>query len=231
MLNLKVTRERLINHLHYGKWTYIAAAALAMVVWNFAFSATAPQTPAEYKLDIYILAQASNYETWEDEILAQMPEDQQEVNFYMFSMTDAGASAYDVIGAWMTAGQGDIFIMSKEVYLNLASQGVFIPLDTPLAQGQNALLDSVPIPEGYDLETLRVEYEMYDKKTGESSQASAICGVPLDDVKGLLDLYVIPEGMVASVTVYSANQQNAVNALAWIINNKRASVYESSGPG
>jgi hypothetical protein len=149
----------------------------------------------------------------------------------MFSMTDAGASAYDVIGAWMTAGQGDIFIMSKEVYLNLASQGVFIPLDPPLAQGQNALLDSVPIPEGYDLETLRVEYEMYDKKTGESSQASAICGVPLDDVKGLLDLYVIPEGMVASVTGYSANQQNAVNALAWIINNKRASVYESSGPG
>lgn len=230
MIDLRVTGDRLKNHLHYGKWTYIMAVALAMAVWSFTFSATAPKTPGEYKLDIYIIAYASDYETWEDEILAQLPADQREVNFYMFSMSDAGTSAYDVIAAWMSAHQGDIYIMSREVYLNLASQGAFIPLDAPLAEGQAAPLDSVPLPEGYDLEALRVEFETYDSDTGESSPVSAVCGVPLDDVRGLIDLFVSPEDMVASVTAYSVNQSNAVEALSWIINNKRTSAYEQSEP-
>lgn len=222
MIDLKVTKERLKNHLHYGKWGYIIAIALVMVIWNFVFSATEPQTPREYKVDIVIVSYASgDMEGWGEEILKVLPEDQEEVNVSSYAISGIDdAQLYEILAARMAAQEGDVFIMTQELYTSLASGGAFIPLDTPLTEGGVAFLDTVPIPEGYDLETLRVEYEEYDQDNNVTL-ADAICGVPLDDVQGLLDLMVLPEGMVASVTSYSINQENALTALRWIIENKR----------
>lgn len=222
MMDLRITRDRLRNHFHYSKWSYILVIGLMMAIWSFTFSATAPETPREYKVDVYILSYASgDLEGWEQQILESLPPDQQEINFLTYSLADvSGGQTMEILSAWMAAQQGDIFFMPKDIYMSLAQSGAFLVLDKPLTEGEPAFIDTVPVPEGFDTETLRVEYEVYNEE-GTASLSDGICGVPLDGAEGLLDLYVVPEGMVASVTAYSVNQQNALSVIAWILENKQ----------
>ncbi|MGI5877120.1 MAG: hypothetical protein ACOX7W_00780 [Christensenellales bacterium] len=222
MMDLRITRDRLRNHFHYSKWSYILVVGLMMVVWSFTFSATAPETPREYKVDIYILSYASgDLEGWERQILESLPPDQQEINFLTYSIADmSGGQTMEILGAWMAVQQGDIFVMPMGIYTSLAQSGAFLALDKPLEEGEPPFIETVPIPEDFDMETLRVEYEVYDEE-GAASLSDGICGVPLDSAEGLLDIYVVPEGMIASVTTYSINQRNALSVIAWILENKQ----------
>ena len=114
-------------------------------------------------MDIVIVGYASgDMEGWGEEILKVLPEDQEEVNITSYTISDIGnAQIYDILAARMSAHEGDIFIMNQELYTNLASGGAFVPMDKPLSKGDVPFLDTVSLPEGYDLETLRVEYEEY----------------------------------------------------------------------
>ena len=51
----QITKEKIKNHFHYDKWKYILGIVLAVFSWSMIATVTAPRTPADKKVDIYLV--------------------------------------------------------------------------------------------------------------------------------------------------------------------------------
>jgi hypothetical protein len=222
MIDVKVTKEQVKNHLYYSKWVYLATLAVGILFFNLLFSATMPQTPKDKKVEIIVLGYylSGDYTAWEQQILDALPEDQQEVSFVTYSSDSSDElSNLELIQARMATQQGDIFLMDVKTYQLLATTGAFLPLDREMPDGGPPFLSRVTLPEGLDPTLLTAEFETVDAQ-GNHVKDKAICGVSMMGVRAMLELGAVPDDMVAAVTTYSVNQGNALAALEWIFENK-----------
>ena len=224
MIDVKFSMQRFKDHFYYSKWLYVAFVLVGVFVFSMVFSVTKPVVPNEYKVDISILAtslQDSEMSVWSEEILALLSQDQQEVNIYAMGFDDSedstmGYSIYEILAARMAAREGDIYIMSKNMYISLAQQGAFFPLDDIALNYEYA--------EDLDLEEYKIQIEDTDKPNG---QAAHYYGLPLDNVLGLVDLGVDPREKVICVMIYTENYDNAIKAVDYIMNKSESVVITS----
>ncbi len=220
MLDLKITKQRFVDHLYYSKWMYVGIIAAAMVLFSLIFTVTKPVVPNALKVDITVLGmsmQDMEKSQWQKDILATLSEDQQEVNIYTlgFSSEDGSMdySMYEVMAARMAAKEDDILILPKEIYLSFASQGGFLPMDDVAA-----LYD---LPEDYNLDELTL--------STEDNPESHLYGIPISHLMGFVDLGIDPTDKVMAVLVYTENYDNALKAIDYIMG-KTDSVLLSQAP-
>ena len=62
MPNTKLTRERLSNHLHYGKMFYLVICIVVGMLADVLFTVTAYRAPDERKVDIELVGLYANIE-------------------------------------------------------------------------------------------------------------------------------------------------------------------------
>lgn len=223
MIDLKFSKQRFKDHFYYSKWLYVLFIIISLTTFSLVFTVTRPVVPKEFKVDISIIGvtlQDSEMNAWEEEILDSLSQDQQEVNIYAMGFSSGGEgsadySAYEILAARMAANEGDVLIISKEIYLNIAQQGVLLELDD--------IVSKYDFPEELDLEEYSILIEDEDYSDGKSHTY----GLPVDGVLGLVDLGVDPTDKVMVVMVYTKNSDNAIKAVDYIMNKTESELIAS----
>ena len=145
MPDTRITKERIKNHLHYGKWVYVL---IALVAW---FAMDLVYTMTEYRPDRYhrVDAQLVGNSLMQDEALEKValnavqavaPQDPklEEVNLY--NIAYSGDAATDIYGAqkftvMLAEGSSSIYCLNRSLLGDMVAQNAALPLDGYVESG------------------------------------------------------------------------------------------------
>ena len=201
----RITKQRIKNHIQYGKWHYIAAIIAVVVIINLAYTISTPRYPNENKVSIIIYATIANEEVldeWEKAMLKLLAEDQRKVE--MTATVPIDISTQGVVVARIAAKEDDILVMDIEHIKSYVNKGAFLPLD------ENMNLDKIinMYPD--------VDWGQYSAKIEESEDAH-IYWLPLCMVTGWGDLQMSGDDLGIAILSNSENVSNAVICLEYIL--------------
>lgn len=132
MYQSNFNKGKVKNHFQYDKWKYILGILLVIFSWSMLSTVTAPRTPADKKVDIFLvggymmLDESTDYA---NTILDEFPE-LMEVNFLNITLGDEMEYASRQRLMVMIGSQtGDIYSFTEDEFQAMAELGIFIPLD------------------------------------------------------------------------------------------------------
>ena len=114
----------------------------------------------------------------------------------------AQALEESVIGA----SQGDLYLLQREPFQNLASGGAMAQL-TPYIESGALTTGDIDLTAGY----------VTDPETGKKY----LMGVPTDSLTGLEAYGINPEGCVMGLLASGGNLDNTLKLMQWLIDNMR----------
>ena len=206
-MRLRITRERIRNHFHYAWWQYVLLVCLAVFGWNLLYTTTRYRSPESLKVEWYCQGLVDTQA--QEELDALMEQLRLELFPEMEEVTFT-AVAYDQtygdmqLMVWVSAGQGDLYMLEREQFENLASAGAMAPL-TPYIESGALQTGEIDLTAGY----------VTDPETGEKY----LMGVPTDSLTGLQAYGIDPEGHVLSLLSNGGNLDNTVKLMQWLIDN------------
>ena len=207
LMRLPITRERIRNHFHYAWWQYVLLVCLAVFGWNLLYTTTRYRSPESLKVEWYCQGLVDTQA--QEELDALMEQLRLELFPEMEEVTFT-AVAYDQtygdmqLMVWVSAGQGDLYMLEREQFENLASAGAMAPL-TPYIESGALQTGEIDLMAGY----------VTDPETGEKY----LMGVPTDSLTGLQAYGIDPEGHVLSLLSNGGNLDNTVKLMQWLIDN------------
>jgi len=210
MYQVQLNKNVLRNHFHYDLWKYVAAIVITIFFWSMVTTIAAPRTPADKKVDIYMVGSYAFEEVANEigktAILPNFPE-LLEVNF--FNIAVGGDAEMDYVGrqklmVMLGTASGDIYMFDKEEFKVMAEQGAFLPLDSLADEFKDYFTEE-------QLQELTVP--------GEEGGEPHLYGLPMYDVKILEKTGYDSSNAVISVMAFSKNQEKAIQVMKWIIEN------------
>lgn len=209
----KLNKGKVKNHFQYDKWKYILGIALVIFSWSMLSTVTAPRTPADKKVDIFLVGgyMMTDESTEYANILLDEFSELMEVNFINITLNDEMEYASRQRLMVMLGSQtGDIFSFTKDEFALMAEQGIFIPLD--------------------DYPELISHFTEEELKAGiystEDDPTPRIYGVPISGVEPMHNTFYNTDKSFMGVTAYSQNSEKAVEVLQWIIEHRETEQYE-----
>ncbi|MBO4297249.1 MAG: hypothetical protein J5602_13975 [Clostridia bacterium] len=238
MPNTKLTKEKLSVHFQYGKMIYVVIIVVAALIGNLTYTMTAYHAPNERRIDIELIGlyadpsseaateaaarllaagqeserardaargvdtAAADYEAPLQELqflsLQYDPESSSEESYY-------AAQKYMVM---LAAQEGDIYVLSRSLMVQLADQGTLVPLDDYIESG---------VIDPGDRQLGRVTFDEVDDNglaTGEQHvyalQASTLTGM-------YSTLSYDPTDKYLAIVAFSQNQDTAAAVLQEMI--------------
>ncbi|MBN2879331.1 MAG: hypothetical protein JXN65_06830 [Clostridia bacterium] len=201
-----ITKQRLLNHLHYGKWYYIASVAVMLVAVNLLYSVTAPEYPPESRVSVMMYAgdvAEDNAAMLEQEMLGILGDDQREVK--VVTSIYADSTMPDVILARIIANQDDVLVLNSEYIQTLAENGAFIPLDEHMDLGK--IFSMYPDIDWADYLMVCPEYE----------EGEHYYWLPLGVSQGLTGIVDSKDYLGIAVLRSSKNPENALLCLEYML--------------
>ena len=204
-----ITRTRIRNHFQYFWWQYALLAVLAIFGWNLLFTVTHYRSPESLKVEWYYegpmtSATQANVNAMLAELTPQLFPDMEEVTFTQVGMDETYGSMQIMV--WMAAGQGDLYMLEQDSFKGYATQGSMLDLQ-PYVDNGTLNVEGIPLTKGYAKE----------EETGETH----LYGIPADQLKGLEQYEVYPEGTVLSVLAMGGNEENTIKLMAWLLDNMK----------
>ncbi|MDL2205739.1 hypothetical protein LJC33_02370 [Eubacteriales bacterium OttesenSCG-928-N13] len=235
MPNTKITREALKNHYQYGKWFYVLIIICACIVGSLLFDTTAYRSPPEKKVTIQLVGYYCNVEPVQQiadtlmEHAADVDPELEQIEIFNLmyngdAMTDTnGAQNYQV---QLVAGDGDVFVVSREMLQTLAMMEGAVPLDSYIESG---LLDveglDLELGSFYDSELVRDEDDVASYSLEEEEPVPAVevpktgekhvYGLPITDLLRLAqpDIGYPVEDKYIALLVRSTNQDTTMKII------------------
>ena len=207
MVDNKITKKRIHEHMAYSKWKYILLAIVCVVAWNLIYSMTEYRPPKEKRVHVYVLsAGADNAQLQEGlgQAVLDTLVDTEEVQFYSIGLTASGDYTTEMqFSTYLGAQEGDVFMCPTYKFYSLSrgEDGLFVALDDYIDSG-------VINVDGIDLEAGR--------DIGPDGEEH-VFGIPMDSLYGLIDYNVDPAQLLLCIPVYSHNQDNAARAINTLI--------------
>ena len=225
-MDLKINKTRLKTHWQYSKWYYVIAAVVFITLFNFTYYITTPKTPPELIMEIFAIgtpaASEIQRETFQQELLPLLSEDQVEVTISNVPLTRSDPNYYQIIMARFSTHEGDIIIIPRHEYEMYIGQGLFMSLEP--------YLDELNLPDDYDMEQLRFDSGRLDADN-QPLDIEEICAIPIHHLNGLtgINIYSAKPGeetetlneMVAGIPNYTDNFENALFTLKWLTETKQ----------
>jgi hypothetical protein len=157
MPDTRLSKNRIKNHLHYGKWIYIAIAVIAFFAVDLVYTMTEYRPDRYHRVDIQLVGNT----IFGDEALTAVaqkaledvsPTDAnlEEVNIYNISYS--GDATTDIYGAqkytvMLAEGSSAIYVLNRELLENLVAQGGALPLEPYVESGVLPAELAVTLPE------------------------------------------------------------------------------------
>ena len=201
MLKVKVTKQSIKEHLGYSAWIYILFVILVFAGWDVAYIASQYVPPAEKTVKTVI---AGTYVI--DSITTRMAEEGQAAlsDMELIQVVSVGltgeyeAEGYEKLSVMAMAGDGDVYIMRKDVFNTYAKEGMFAPLDEQL-QTRFGFVTEDEIKSATFENTKTYEYHTY--------------GIPMARFTKFAQDGVEYYDWIVGVTVFSQNPEGALRMI------------------
>ncbi len=189
-----VTSGKLKQHITYSWWKYLLIAAIALGLVDLLYSVTAYRPPRDKTVGLYVYGYANEADltAYLDNVRKTEMSDMEEISF--LTLVDDETYGPMQLMTYLAVGEGDIYLLPREDFLNDAANGALVPLedDAELL----ALFDSAGI-------SLQSGWRM-DTETGETH----LYGIPQDKLPGLSQYAYAKDGFLCQI-VSGGNQENA----------------------
>lgn len=235
MPNIKITKERIKNHLHYGKWVYLAIAVICWFLGDLLFTMTEYRPPDEREVTVEVVC--ANYvdqdaltssAAWA--LAAGQAFDETLEKVEITAIAYSGDAEKDIYGAqkftvMVAAGQGDIYLLPKSLFAMLWAQGGIVPLDTYVETGilKTDGLDLSETTLGAPVQPGGPESEIVEDEAGDKH----LYGIPLTDLPGLTAAGYPRETAYAVVMAYGKNPETSAFVLQNLIDQWREPTQEA----
>ena len=191
-----VNRRTLKQHLTYNWWKYVLFLVIGAFGVDLLYTVTTPRIPDDKKVDFYIsgYVDTEKLDEYTEKVRSEkMPqlEKIQQVSLYM----DDTYGPMQLM-TYIAAGEGDVYLLPRENFLSLASEGAFVALEED--PELMAILSDVDLQRGWRKNT----------ETGET----LLYGIPQDKLPGLIQYAYCDNGFL-SVLFNNRNQENALEFL------------------
>lgn len=221
MPDTKITGGKLKNHWQYAKWKYVIMVIAMAFGWNLIYSVTAPRTPPELKVDIYMVGPAASSDALDALTARAKPDfpDMQELNFINIPLSgDSDVYAYQRYQTMVGAGEGDVYIVDGGMFESLVDMGGAVALNPYIESGALVL---------GDLELGGTTLEAPVESEDAPPIGRRVYGVPMDSLFGFLtDSGFDNRNKVMIVMSFSKNKENAVKMVNWLYANMKADAPE-----
>ena len=193
-----INAETLRHHLTYSWWKYVLVLIGGIFLVNLIFTVTTPRIPEDKRVDFYIygLSDSESLNAYMEKIRSEEMPDME----IMTSLTMFPNDAYGPMQlmTYMSAQEGDVFLLTRDEFLSYASSGAFLPLE------EDEELMGIFNEAGIDLRR--------GWRTLADSDETHLYGIPADMLPGLNALCYADNGFL-TVTVYNGNQENVMKFL------------------
>ena len=193
-----VNRTTLQQHLTYSWWKYALLIVLGALAVNLYFTVTVYRPPESRKVLLYVygLADEEGLNAYlEDVHREQMPE-MEEMGSLILS-TD-GTYGPMQLTTYVAAGEGDIYLLPRDQFIQMASSGTWVPLE-----------------EEEDLISLFTERDLSLQsgwRRESDSGENHLYGIPVSKLPGL-ERYCHVEGGYVCILVSNRNDVNSLKFL------------------
>ena len=208
-VNLPITKERIRNHWQYGAWKYQLLVALSLLGVNLICTMTAYKPPESLKVEFYVEGYSTTEQEkldneWMESVRQEVLPDMEQVTLSFLSLDDTYGDT--VLFARLAAGEGDVYLLSKDRFQQIGSTGAMMDLQPLLDEG---LLhaDGIDLTNGYAA----------DEDTGEM----VLCAIPADTLIGLNQYGIYTDGMVLCVLRANGNDENVVKFADYLLTKMR----------
>lgn len=133
-----LTKERLRHHLTYNSWKYLLLVAICVMGWNLLYTTTAYRPPAEKTVDVYLCSGYGDQEAlnaYLENIRLTEMSDMEQMQSIFLSLTNDDYYGAMQLATYVMAGEGDVYLLQKEDFVNYASQGALIALEPYIEEG------------------------------------------------------------------------------------------------
>lgn len=197
-----LTKERLKHHLAYNSWKYLLLVVLCVLGWNLIYTTTAYRPPAEKIVDVYLCSGYGDQEALDaylENIRQTEMSDMEQMQSIFLSVTNDDYYGAIQLATYVMAGEGDIYLLDKDNFVNYAGQGALIDLEPYIDEG------------ALDIKGLDVSAGW---RTNSETGEKHLYGIPAQDFTGmerfgLGDL----EDMYWCILVTGGNDANAVKLM------------------
>ncbi len=210
-----LTKDRLKNHFTYHFWIYLLAAAGCIFGWNLLYTMTEYRSPEEKRIDVYIQGSVVSEERTDSFLKtvwhAYVPEMETVETVYMLQNSQDYYSNVQLT-VYLMAREGDIYMLSSSDFKSFASQGMFLDLSDPVADG-SLNVDGLDLSAGY--------VALIDDN-GLPSKERSFFGIPASSLKGLSEeMGLDTSDLIIGVTVFNGNQENVIAFLNGLLQSGR----------
>jgi hypothetical protein len=221
-LRTRLDAQAIRHHLRYYIWYYLLILVLSFAAWSLIYTQTAYRVPQEKRIDLYIQATGADPDVvnaflkpiWEKAVPLQ-----ESVKAVML-LSPGGANDYYSnmqLITYITAAEGDIYMLSSDDFRRLAGQGIFLDLGEAVASGRiNA--------GSLDLSPGRVSLTMEDEAGNLlPSSEPRLFGIPAAGLNRFMsDMMIDNRGLVLSISMNSGNKEAALSFLDALIQATRS---------
>lgn len=213
----RVDGRALRHHFSYHWWVYALIVALSFVVWNLIYAQTAYRAPGDKRIDLYVQTQMME----NDQSLArlralgaQAAPEIEEVNLISLLPPSAQDMYANVqLVTFMSAREGDIFVLAAEDFKRFAAQGAFLPLEDALLTGKIGLALDEGLKPGY-ITVLEPQEEGGEKP----APRSRLYGLPLRGFPKAMELLgLIQQDMFLAVPYYTENPESTLAFISLLL--------------
>ena len=208
-IRMPITKEKIKNHFHYSWWMYVVLVVGAVFFWNLLFTTTRYQTPNHRNVEFYavgyqdertVAAMEEMLEAIHGELMPEM----EEVSYQILTLDETYGPVQLMV--WASAGQGDIYLLPRDDFQQMAQGGGLINLQPYIDDG-SLLVEGMKLSEG----------AVRNPETGEIMQ----CGIPADSLAGLQPLGLREEGSLLCVLATGGNVKEAVSFVNYLVIHKK----------
>ena len=194
-----ITIRTIRQHLTYSCWKYILLVILAVAGWSMVYTVTAYQPPEEKKIDLFVFTGGyqERLTAYMEDVRQREMSDMEEMESVFILVDDAYTPMQ--LMTYIAAGEGHLYMLTKEYFQNYGSQDLFVPLDT--IPGLVDLLDAAGV--SYD------RGWCISEETGEKH----LYGIPMAGFPGMgAYLYGYDESYLC-ISVTNGNDENSAKFL------------------
>ena len=206
----RLTKSRLQDHFRYNAWKYALIIALSVLVWDFIYLQTAYRPPEDKRIDWYVQSPGSSAEELDAYLApiwqASVPEMEQVASVMLMPSGGNDYYADMQLSTYLMAGQGDVYLLPRDLFKRYAAQGVFSPLEGYVAAGRLRL-------DGLDAAAGEVTYVETEANGAPTVSERHLYGIPAAALSRLNEAGIAPDNLVIAVSAASGNEDNIITFL------------------
>ena len=186
------------QHLTYHWWQYVLVIIFAVFGTNLLYTVTAYRSPPEKVVDFFVYGamNETKMKAYMENVRQTQMADMEEMDATL--LLEDSTYGLMQLSTYIAAGEGDVYLLPRDEFVNYASTGAFVPLeeDTELM----AIFDEagVSLQSGW-------------RKNADEG-VNHLYGIPLSRLPGLSD-YVYAKDGYLSILISCGNTENALKFL------------------